>query len=131
MNRTSINNWWESFVILNPKLVLSLYIYEMIMMPNFPSNSQLSGKMMNKLKYFYNFQICHEYRGQLSLLSSYVPFIFSSIFLHLLYQIFFILFLNDLFFDLNLIFHIHYFRQDFIKLFHLFHIQYRLNIILT
>ena len=43
---------------------------------------------------------------------------FSSRFLHLLFQIFFLLFLNNLFFCLNLLFHLRYFRQNSLKLFH-------------
>ena len=63
--------------------------------------------------------------------------------LHLLFSILFLIFLNNLLFclnllfhlnHLNLLFHLNHFRQDSLKLLHLSYIgeyQHRLNIILT
>ena len=99
-------------------------------------NKKLKSK--KPVKYFHNFSdLSFSIEDDLSLfffLLLFALFIFSSKFLHLLLQIFFLLLLNDLLFCLNLLFHLHDFQQDSMTLLHLPHIreyQSRLNIILS
>ena len=89
---------------------------------------------MKQLKYFLNFHICFWYYRRFVIL-----FILFFQFIHLLFRnsstllpyLLSYIFLNNLFFSLNLLFHLQYFWQDYFKLLHIREYQDRLNIILT